>query len=74
MNAVRVNNGYPLPTFLSVDGKGNYWGPSCETGGFDPVKVSQDNGSAPQVVVEDDHPYGEPVAGTPDELLPPTCR
>src|SRR6266850_2740247 len=36
MNAVRVNNGYPLPTFLSVDGKGNYWGLSCEAGGFDP--------------------------------------
>jgi hypothetical protein len=74
MNAVRVNNGYPLPTFLSVDGKGNYWGLSCEAGGFDPAEVSQDNGSPPQVVVEDDHPYGEPVAGTPDELLPPTCR
>jgi len=74
MNAVRVNNGYPLPTFLSVDGKGNYWGLSCEAGGFDQTKVSQDNGSAPQVVVEDDHPYGEPVAGTPDELLPLTCR
>jgi nitrous oxidase accessory protein NosD len=74
MNAVRVNNGYPLPTFLSANGKGNYWGLSCEAGGFDQTKVSQDNGSPPQVVVEDDHPYGEPVAGTPDELLPLTCR
>jgi hypothetical protein len=73
-NAVRVNDGYLLPTFLSADGKGNYWGLSCAAGGFDPAKVSQENGSAPQVVVEDDHPYGEPVAGTPDELLPPTCR
>jgi hypothetical protein len=73
-NAVRVSNGYSLPTFLSANGRGNYWGLSCEAGGFDPAEVSQDNGSAPQVVVEDDHPYGEPVAGTPDELLPPTCR
>jgi hypothetical protein len=74
MNAVLVNDGYPLPTFLSADGRGNYWGLSCEAGGFDQTKVSQDNGSPPQVVVEDDHPYGEPVAGTPDELLPLTCR
>jgi hypothetical protein len=74
MNAVRVSNGYSLPPFLSADGKGNCWGLSCEAGGFDPAKVSQDNGGAPQVVVEDDHPYAEPVAGTADELLPPTCR
>jgi nitrous oxidase accessory protein NosD len=74
MNAVRVGNGYPFPTFLSADGRGNYWGLSCEAGGFDPAEVSQDDGSPPQVVVADDHPYGEAVAGTPDELLPPTCR
>ena len=73
-NAVRVSNGYPFPTFLSADGRGNYWALSCEAGGFDPAEVSQDDGSPPQVVVEDDHPYGEPVAATPDESLPRTCR
>jgi hypothetical protein len=74
MNAVRVNNGYPPPTYLLANGRGNYWGLSCEPGGFDPAEVSQDDGSPPQVVVEDDHLYGEPAVGTPDELLPPTCR
>jgi Right handed beta helix region len=74
MNAVLVGDGYPFPTFLSANERGNYWGLSCEAGGFDQTKVSQDNGSPPQVVVEDDHPYAEPVAGTPDELLPLTCR
>ena len=64
---VKTTN-FNSPSELSVDGKGNYWGLSCEEGGFDPARVSPIN---PDIV--DSHPYGEPVAGTPDDLLPLTC-
>jgi Right handed beta helix region/Periplasmic copper-binding protein (NosD) len=61
---------YDLATELSVDGKGNYWGLSCEqSGGFDPTQVSPANPN-----VKDSHPYGVPVAETPDSLLPAPCN
>jgi hypothetical protein len=61
---------YNLATELSVGGQGNYWGLSCEqSGGFDPTTVSPANPN-----VKDSHPYGVPVAETPDSLLPTTCN
>jgi Periplasmic copper-binding protein (NosD) len=61
---------YNLATELSVDGKGNYWGLSCEqSGGFDPSQVSPANPN-----VKDSHPYGVPVAETPDSRLPAPCN
>jgi nitrous oxidase accessory protein NosD len=61
---------YNLATELSVDGQGNYWGLSCEqSGGFDPTTVSPENPN-----VKDSHPYGVPVAETPDSQLPATCK
>jgi len=61
---------YNLATELSVNGQGNYWGLSCEqSGGFDPTTVSPAN-----LDVKDSHPYGVPVAETPDSQLPATCK
>jgi hypothetical protein len=61
---------YNLVTELSVNGQGNYWGLSCEqSGGFDPTTVSPANPN-----VKDSHPYGVPVAETPDSQLPATCN
>jgi hypothetical protein len=70
--AVGTSNDYDLPSELSVDGKGNYWGLTCAEGGFDPTKVLRVNGTQNPNVV-DSHPYGEPVANTPEEDLPLTC-
>jgi hypothetical protein len=65
---VLTSKDYNLPSELS----GNYWGLTCEEGGFDPKLVKKDNGGRNHYVVEM-HPYGEPVANTPDEDLPPSC-
>jgi len=51
---------------------GNFWGLTCEEGGFDPKLVKKDNGGRNNNVVEM-HPYGVQVADTPDEDLPPPC-
>jgi hypothetical protein len=71
--AVSTSNDYNLSdTVLTVDGRGNYWGLTCAEGGFDPTKVLRVNGTQNPNVV-DSHPYGEPVADTPEEDLPLTC-
>jgi len=66
--AVGTNKDYKLPSELS----GNFWGLTCGEGGFDPKLVRRDNGGVNRYVVER-HPYGEPVANTPEEDLPPPC-
>jgi hypothetical protein len=70
--AVGTSNDYILPSDLSVDGRGNYWGLTCAEGGFDPSKVLRVNGTVNPNVV-DSYPYGVPVANTLEEDLPATC-
>jgi Periplasmic copper-binding protein (NosD) len=72
--AVRTNNAYNLQgTELSdpITLQGNYWGLPCPDG-FDPSLVQFLNGGT-NPLVKDSHPYGEPVAATPDNLLPESC-
>jgi Periplasmic copper-binding protein (NosD) len=67
--AVRTNNRYDLdPTELSDSMQGNHWGLPCP-GGFDLDLVQFLNGNI-NPFVRDNHPYGEPVAETPDSSLP----
>lgn len=59
-----------LPTELSVDGQGNYWGRTCADSegfrGFDePDALGRRDTSAPNV--NDTHPYGVSVAGGVDD-------
>jgi Right handed beta helix region len=70
--AVRTNNAYTLPTELSdpLTLRGNHWGLPCP--GFDPNLVQFLNGTV-NPLVNDSHPFGEPVAETPDSLLPAPC-
>jgi len=72
--AVNVGAGYNLTSLLSADGKGNYWGLDCSSGGFDPTKVIKAPGVT--VDVEDDHPYGVAVSELSDAELAttPTCQ
>ncbi len=72
--AVRTNNVYNLPAELSdpITLQGNYWGLPCP-GGFDPTLVQFLNGNI-NPLVKDSHPYGEPVAETPDSVLPEPCK
>jgi len=60
---------YSLATteLSSADGRGNYWGLTCEEGGFHAADSTS-------LLVSDSHPYGEPVSTTPDPELPVTCR
>jgi hypothetical protein len=65
-----------LPTELSVDGQGNYWGRTCADSegfrGFDePDALGLRDTSAPNVT--DSHPYGVSVAGGVDDTTL-TCR
>jgi Periplasmic copper-binding protein (NosD) len=65
-----------LPTELSVDGQGNYWGRTCaDSDGFrnfdEPDALGLRDTSAPNVT--DSHPYGVPVAGGVDQTTL-TCR
>lgn len=68
---------YNLPSELSVDGRGNFWGiPFCPA--FDPTKVKnsevkngQNNSLNP--LVTDSHPYTVPVSRTSTGLLPNPC-
>jgi hypothetical protein len=71
VTAVATSNDYTLPSELSVEGRGNYWGLACPPG-FDPAFIKKDNGSL-QAAVVDSHPYAEAVAELPDESLPATC-
>jgi Right handed beta helix region len=72
--AVRTSADYDLPSELSVNGIGNYWGLNCTKPlqGFDPSKVQ---GPAPgnlvNPAVKDSHAYGEPVSQA--KKLPITC-
>jgi hypothetical protein len=61
-----------IPSTLSVDGRGNYWGLPCPQG-FDPAKV-QKVGLGVGDLVTDDHPYGTSVAKVSDGSLPAPCR
>jgi hypothetical protein len=72
--AVRTNNVYNLPAELSdpLTLQGNYWGLPCPEG-FDPNLVQFLSGNI-NPFVKDSHPYGEPIAETPDSLLPTPCR
>jgi hypothetical protein len=71
--AVRTNNLYDLPTELSdpITLQGNHWGLPCPEG-FDPTLVQFLRGES-NPLVKDSHPYGEPVAETPDSSLPAPC-
>jgi hypothetical protein len=61
--------GYSFPTELSVNGKGNHWGRTCDDDdGF--REFDDKNPDSPSPLVNDSHPYGVPVAGTPDASLP----
>lgn len=66
--AIGTLSGYGVPTELSVNGRGNYWGHTCSDGGFLP------SDSPDPAVVKDSHPYGVAIAATPDGQLPPTCK
>jgi hypothetical protein len=69
--AVRTSNDYDLPSDLSVDGKGNYWGiPTCPA--FASCAVRFVSG-APNPLVVDNGSYVVPVAQTPDEAVPASC-
>jgi hypothetical protein len=70
--AVQTTGNYDLLSELSADGSGNHWGLTCVQGGFDPTKVVELGGTV-NPSVTDSHPYGEAIAGTPEEDLPPTC-
>lgn len=70
--AIRTSNDFRTSTDLAAGGFGNHWGLSCDPG-FDPSRVLFDNGSVNPFVF-DAHPYGQPVARTPDESLPNACR
>ena len=94
---------FPLAAELSFEGRGNYWGRTCEDSDgfydFDELnKCTHDSrvdctvggdavcnllvpGStciletdSPTSSITDSHPYGQPVAGTPDGLLPAPCK
>lgn len=83
-----LTRGYVVPSELSVDGKGNYWGLSCQPPnyGFDPNKVLdvqtamvQADGTiaitgTPNPYIVDSHPFGEPVAATTEDSLPAVCK
>jgi Right handed beta helix region/Periplasmic copper-binding protein (NosD) len=69
-NAVLTLEDYNLPSELSVEGKGNYWGLPCP--GFDRATVRMENGEINLKVI-DSHPYDQPVATTPGHALPATC-
>jgi hypothetical protein len=71
--AIRTSNDFTPPTDISAAGRGNYWGRTCADDGFDASRVLFDNGR-PNPNVADEHPYGRPVARTPDERLPDPCR
>lgn len=66
--AIGANQGYTLPTELSVSGRGNYWGRSCSEGGFLP------DDSPDYLLIKDSHPYGVTVATTSDQKIPKTCK
>jgi hypothetical protein len=68
---VRTSDDYTLPSELSDAGRGNYWGLGCP--GFDQTQVLFDSGAV-NPHVTDSHPYGQPVADTPESLLPATCN
>jgi hypothetical protein len=58
--------------------RGNYWGGLCsDNGGFKDAVLYRTtpfgtvDSSDPKLM--DSHPYGEPVANTPEEDLPMTC-
>ena len=60
---------------LSVDGRGNYWGHTCADDsandlGF--IEFGKPGADSPSANIFDSHPYGVPVAETPDALLPMT--
>jgi hypothetical protein len=64
--AIAVVGAYALPTELSVDAQGNYWGRDCASGGF----LASDS---PVPSIRDSHPYGQPVA-LASPPLPVTCE
>lgn len=64
--AVGLVGPYGLLTELSAEGRGNYWGHTCEEGGFLPS-------DSPSPSIVDSHPFGTSVAGTPERHLPATC-
>jgi hypothetical protein len=79
--AINVGEGYNFTTELSLDStgnicgpgstncRGNYWGRTCDdSGGF--REFGEPNPDSPSSLVVDSHPYGVPVAGTPDASLP----
>jgi parallel beta-helix repeat protein len=67
--AILVINSPPfsVQSDLSVLGQGNYWGHTCEEGGYLPSDTTLPS------FVTDSHPYGQPVAEMPDPL-PAPCR
>lgn len=67
--AIRTSDAFTVHTDISAD-KGNYWGLPCP--GFDPARVFFDNGSVNPFLF-DGKPYGQPVARTPDGVLPMPC-
>jgi nitrous oxidase accessory protein NosD len=74
---IRASSNYPWKSELSVNGRGNYWGHTCENDsandlGF--IEAGKPDADSNDADVIDSHPYGEPVAGTPDGSLPPTCQ
>ena len=69
VTAVRTSNGYNIPSELSVNDQGNYWGRPCP--GFNRDLVRALNGAVIFAVV-DSHPYGVPVAGL--EVSPDPCQ
>jgi hypothetical protein len=67
LNIGRSATNYTVPSELSVNGEGNYWGHTCAEGGF--LASASDT-----LLITDSHPYGGPVASTPDANLPAACK
>jgi hypothetical protein len=68
--AIRTSNTFTNAADISA-AKGNYWGLPCP--GFAPSLVLFESGAI-NPFVTDAHPYGKPVALTPNFLLPATCK
>ena len=64
--------GYFLPSELSSNLRGNYWGRACaDDDGF--REFGQPGADSPAAFVIDSYPFGQSVATTPVDLLPQPC-
>jgi hypothetical protein len=65
--AVSCNSSFSFSAELSDQVRGNYWGLTCDQGGFVPSL-------SPLAAITDSHPFGVPVADLLANALPVPCR